>query len=584
MWNKCGTTIFAVLAVLLQLGGCASVQGNENLQKPVIGVVATAGIIDQAETAALALWRGEQYLLSFNDKQQIEYRNLAKNTLPKLVSNSATDGNVKRIYLSVVANADDLHAAWMEKNTKPNASKERTGEKYINFTTFAKEATTFNQPQRISQGGGAFEPILKSNDSGDVYAIWPDERNGARYDMYINVSHDRGVTWKSQDIRLSDATHLFVIDPVLEVIGSQVVAQWAQVDEKESFKIVSRTSSDRGETWSDLHTVYKGADQPVSPQLVRVDSRLTACWAMNSGVACANSSDVGATWSAPKLVDGTARVGRVIAKADSKGRIHLVINQRSEDGRKAGIFYSQDNGDGQYSTAAPISRLPIFQAKAISPALAIGKNDAVFIASMDYTYLSPLINATFSLDGGRSWKAPYIPVSYSSSDEQYFPVANGDMDGGITLVHLNAGKTQNQFVAQKIDLQVPQISHDPKVDEAALKQRVTDYWQARVKGDWAASYEFMDPYYRRKVNKLGYINTQGRVKYYSHSIKSEPVISGIRAAISVAYESEVPEFMVEGKPLTVPRKETTTTQNWIWADGNWCLIFEDLMGHNQLPD
>ena len=58
----------------------------------------------------------------------------------------------------------------------------------------------------------------------------------------------------------------------------------------------------------------------------------------------------------------------------------------------------------------------------------------------------------------------------------------------------------------------------------------------------------------------------------------------MRASVSVTYESEVPEFMLQGKPVTIPRKEATAIQKWVWIDGEWYLVLEDVQGKNSLPD
>ena len=72
--------------------------------------------------------------------------------------------------------------------------------------------------------------------------------------------------------------------------------------------------------------------------------------------------------------------------------------------------------------------------------------------------------------------------------------------------------------------------------------------------------------------------------YYSYAIKDQPQINGVRASVSVTYESEVPEFMLKGKPVTLPRKENTAVQKWVWIDGEWYLVLETVTGTNSLPD
>jgi hypothetical protein len=576
---------WVVLLVSLQLLGCASTanESASELQSSYLREDIAGAVVDDAETARIVLWGNTQYLLSFNDKQQVVARNLEIEGETKVISNAADDGRVKRIYLAAAASQGYLHTTWMEKNSKARGKSEGTGEKYITYSNITEGGRVSSTPQRISRGGGAFTPYLRASDNGDVFVLWTDERNGGKYDIYLNVSHDKGATWKAEETKLSNDAHLFVIDPVMEVVDNKLVVAWVQVDQQNTFNIVSRTSADRGETWSDLHTVYKGKDQPVSPQIVHSGSSVTACWATISGVGCAVSDDAGFKWTVEPNIPGTKLVGLIIAKADSKGRIHLISNQRSEDGTSAGLFYSSSDGKTGFSPAVPVSRQPVFQEKAISPTLEIDANDGVFVAWMDYFYIKPLINATFSVNGGNTWEKPYVLSYFARTDAQFFPVVNRNAAGSITLSYLSVGQKRNQWLTQNTTLTSPKNAYAPKIDADKLKARVDQYWNVRVKADWSKSYDFMDPFYRSSVDKDTYIKTQGKVKYYGFSQKSEPVISGVRAAVGVTYDSEVPTFMLDGKPFEIPRKETTTLQPWVWLDGEWYVVFEDLMGGKSIP-
>lgn len=580
------TLCYVLLVAVSQLAGCASTtpDGSDAAQSEVIRGDYVAGeVIDDAEVANMVQWSNAQYLLSFNDKQQVVLNNLEGGMITKVVSDVTDDGNAKRIYLSSAAVGDRLHVAWMEKNTKPRGKSERTGEKYITYSAVTDAGKSVSSPRRISKGGGAFIPMLKANASGDVYAIWADERNGGRYDIFLNYSNDHGATWQTDDIKLSGNKHLFVIDPAIEVVGDKVVVAWVQTDVRDTFTVVTKTSSDRGATWSELRTIYKESAQPVTPKLTYGANGLTACWATALGVGCAGSSDFGTTWTKWAKVEGTERTGLLLTKVDAIGRTHLVSNQRSEDGKSAGLFYSHGDGTSGFAVAKPISRKPIFESKAIAPALAVNNNGGLFIAWMDYFYIKPLITATFSVDDGNTWRDPFILSYFGRTDEQLFPAISSNSDGGVTLAYLSAGQKRNQWISFKTPLSEPKNEYAPKLDVAQLKSRAAKYWDTRVKGDWKKSYEFMDPYYRKSVNQAAYVQTQGQVKYYGFSLKAEPVLSGVRATVSVAYDSEVPKFMLQGKMIEIPRKETTTNQLWVWIDGEWYVVFEDLMGNTSLP-
>ena len=575
-----------ILPVWAGLSGCASNAHNESASGNTVSSISVpaGGVVDSAQRLAMVYQNGSNYATYFNSTNQFVLQKIEEGASPKTVSNVDRDNGVQRVYADMAAGSEHLYMAWMEKNTKPVEKKERTGEKYINVSA-ARLATLQSTPaQRISQGGGAFEPHIVAGTQGNVFVVWTDERNGGKFDIFVNVSHDNGATWLPKEVKLSDDKHLFVIDPVVEVVDNRVVVQWMQVDEKNVYQVVSRTSADNGETWSNATAIYKSENQVVSPQLIRVGNNLTSCWAAAVGVLCVKSTDAGNSWGTWSKIDGTDRVGLIRAQADSKGRIHLIANQRSEDGSKAAIFYAHDDGASNFKAAKLLSREPAYQAKALEPTLAISANDELLVAWMDHTFVKPMVSATNSIDGGATWKSPHI-VNYSwNFEEQFFPTAVGNAAGTFEFSYLRVKPGNLYWELSNINPALDKIDFDPKPKADRLKERVDKYWQTRIKQQWAESFDFLDPYYKRLSAKKAYAETQGRVLYYSYAIKDKTEINGVRASVSVTYESEVPEFMLQGKPVTIPRKEATAIQKWVWIDGEWYLVLEDVQGKNSLPD
>jgi len=570
----------------LSLSGCTTgvLNAGAGGGAEVNASLPAGSVVDSAQRLSMVYNNGSNYVTYFNSENQLILKTLKADSAPIVVSDAGKDNAVLRVYADVTAQNEHLYMAWMEKNTKPVEKKERTGEKYINFSATNFDVLRPAAAQRISNGGGAFEPHIATGPQGGVYVVWTDERNGGANDIYVNVSSNHGATWLSKEVKLTDAKHLFVIDPVVEVVGNRVVVQWAQVDEKDVHQIMSRSSEDQGATWTSPVTVYKGSNQLVSPQMIRVGEKLTACWAAAVGVMCTNSTDAGGTWSAMTKIEGTDRVGLIKAKADSKGRIHVLVNQRSEDGTKAALFYTHDDGVSNFKPAKLLSREPAYQAKALEPTLAIGENDTLLAAWMDHTFIKPMVSATYSTDGGTSWSAPTI-VNYSwNFEEQYFPTAVANAAGTFEFAYLRTKPGNSYWELSNINPAVDKVDFDPKPKIDRLPERVKKYWKTRIDKKWAESFEFLDPYYRRISDKKAYVESQGRVTYYSYAIKGDPEVNGVRATVPVAYESEVPEFMLKGKPVTLPRREITAMQKWVWIDAEWYLVLEGVTGHNSLPD
>lgn len=574
----------ACIFALVSVTSCGTVQAPIDPVSDDHGDYSADATVDDAATASFVKLAGDQFLLSINSAQQIVLNNLTRPSRYTVVSDIADDGNTKRLYPNSAVDGENLHVAWMEKNTKPRAKKERTGEKYIVHASVSSNGTFASTPHRISSGGGAFIPVIKTSGDGKVYVVWTDERRGGKYDIFINASKDGGQTWMQQEFNLTNDDHPFVVDPAVELVGNAVVVAWVQQKDKNTFSVLSRTSEDFGATWADPRTVYEDSNQPITPKLIYTQEGLNACWAMSTGVACAGSKDKGDTWSQWKLVEGTERTGLLTAKSDSTGKIHLITNQRSEEGKSAALFYTNGSAFRGFSKVSPISRQPLFTAKSIAPTLAIGPKNEIMVAWMDYFYMKPLIAAAASMDGGSTWQKPYIISYFGNTNHQYFPSITMEAENTFDLAYLSVGTSKNSWTTLRGAVDAPKSSYDPKIDIRDLKTRAQQYWETRVKAEWTKSYDFMDPYYRKAVQREAYVQTQGRVNYYGFEFKGEPTLNGVKATVPIEYESEVPEFMLQGKMVKVPKQKTVYQQPWVWMDGQWYVVFEDVMGNSTLPE
>jgi hypothetical protein len=88
----------------------------------------------------------------------------------------------------------------------------------------------------------------------------------------------------------------------------------------------------------------------------------------------------------------------------------------------------------------------------------------------------------------------------------------------------------------------------------------------------------MDPFMRHNTKKNAYILSQGSVIYHEYELLSSERVGVSQVRVKVKFSSEVPEMFYGGRKYAVPKKETEATQDWVWVDGNWYLLFKDLFG------
>jgi hypothetical protein len=102
-------------------------------------------------------------------------------------------------------------------------------------------------------------------------------------------------------------------------------------------------------------------------------------------------------------------------------------------------------------------------------------------------------------------------------------------------------------------------------EEAALKRRVQEYWNYRIRGEWEKSYQYESPDYKEKLNILGYINQNSRLplKWERYDIV-EMWTSGDEGYVkmNVKYRFIIPQ-------TNKAAFEQVTEEKWIKKDNQW---------------
>ncbi len=493
------------------------------------------------------------------------------------------------------SDSKSLYVAWRHKlavDSKDGLGK--NGDKMV-YVTHTTNASSFAAPTLISSGNGAFPPLLSGNNSGDVYAIWQDERDGGNYDLYFNVSHDYGATWKSKDMRLDvgKPAESFSAEPHLRAEGASVWLTWVEAG-KQGCAVYVRSSIDRGDTWGEAVEVAKcvTGKQIQMPQIVRNKDQLEIYWYDAHNVQRSVTTTNGATWSAATTLvevpsDGTT-MQEMLVKEDASGAVHLVFGKKGgakED--KTNLYYMKLGDAVELAVPVRLNTGGEYRDSAILATIAFDKAQNPLVAWTDYRYFRATVVGTFSGDGGKTWSKDFLLSKPTEISTSYFPhvATNGDewwvsmvSYSGANAATMRQGATQ----ASRLDPRakgVAALGH-AVADTSTLESRVKAFWETRLKDDWAGSYDLMDPFMRAKNAKPGYIASQGFVKYYGYEVVGFEMNGERQAKVKVKYTSEVPEMVINNKKYAVPKQEVEIVQDWIFVDGKWFLLFKDLFGSN----
>lgn len=110
--------------------------------------------------------------------------------------------------------------------------------------------------------------------------------------------------------------------------------------------------------------------------------------------------------------------------------------------------------------------------------------------------------------------------------------------------------------------------------DESLRERVIQYWEARMRGDLLAAYQLHEPAFRRAVTFAAFSQGRGATPTLAYEILDERV-EGDVAFVKVKKQSTVkhPQFVKPVQP-----RWTEDEEQWIRVEGVWYRRFRFPMG------
>jgi hypothetical protein len=97
------------------------------------------------------------------------------------------------------------------------------------------------------------------------------------------------------------------------------------------------------------------------------------------------------------------------------------------------------------------------------------------------------------------------------------------------------------------------------------------------------TYEIHDPFYRAKIPFSSYASHRGRIVYHSYAIEDLKVEGNV-AKVKLKVKYEVPKITILGKETSIPAKEDTAEDTYLFIDGKWFKKFVDAMSGGSAID
>ncbi len=175
--------------------------------------------------------------------------------------------NIGRSHSKVVAkDSGHVYIVWHDR-------RNGSADIYLNYSSHAGGGWKQEDIRldRAPDGIDSTHPKICADDKGHVYVVWEDSRNGEK-DIYFNYSSDYGVTWQTSDIRLDrEAIGTYSGDPQICADNKgNVYVVWEDSRNGEK-DIYFNYSSDYGVTWqvSDIRidSAAEGTSYSGEPQI-----------------------------------------------------------------------------------------------------------------------------------------------------------------------------------------------------------------------------------------------------------------------------------------------------------------------------
>jgi hypothetical protein len=104
--------------------------------------------------------------------------------------------------------------------------------------------------------------------------------------------------------------------------------------------------------------------------------------------------------------------------------------------------------------------------------------------------------------------------------------------------------------------------------EEALRDRATQLWEARVKGDLVTQYRLLEPKAQEEMTLTGFVRARGTVQFLSYTIEEVEVAENqgqVKATTKFRLNLAIPQVSRLG-----PYDHTVYTR-WVLHDGHWYL-------------
>ncbi|MGB9716614.1 MAG: sialidase family protein, partial [Thermodesulfovibrionales bacterium] len=304
---------------------------------------------------------------------------------------------------------------------------------YFNYSSdygFTWQASDIRLDTDSPGANNSNSPKIACDNSGHVYVVWQDSRNGTS-DIYFNVSSNYGATWLSSDIKLNNISSATTPQIACDNSG-HVYVVWNNN--------YFNTSSDYGVNWLSNPVQISTSGGTETQISCDYNGHVYIAWITPIQEVLFNySTDYGNTWqSTDRIVNTTGAIPDGLSlDNDNNGHVYIAWHDGRNNPESPDIYFnsSSDYGntwgasDIRLNTGAPGSTYSIW------PEVASDESGHVYVTWYDRRNGLGDIYINSSSDYGMTWLTSDIRLDTDTpgSSDSGYPKISCDNSGHIYI-------------------------------------------------------------------------------------------------------------------------------------------------------
>lgn len=481
---------------------------------------------------------------------------------------------------TLLAGGNSVFVGWIERGMNSNT---------IRFTTFSHDKEELARKDTELTGETKATHIKLFKDKKDRLFII-ESSSGKTPGLSLNISLDGGEHFKKTTVKLDDLEALF--NPTPLSVNDTLYVFFAGVKDDtmhigmQSFEIPSmKIKEDKVLKKTKGISFIEALETGGTPLVIYKSMRDENVFYLEGFLKKDDS------W---KATDIKAAQGLDVARMDyhvwNDGRILIVFSGEERGKSKQRMYAAVSEDKGENWDVRRIDNKQFDNTKAWLPRMAVD-GEKVMAVWEDSRNIRSGVWAKLSPDRGKTWLTRDILISENNAyafrpritfAKKTFHIAWDQFKDDEKKVAYLALIQMNWDNLVKIASK-KEKSLSPEKKEALLRERVDAYWKGMIKGDLKTTYEIHDPFYRARIPLDYYTSHRGPMVYHQYRIEDVAIEENV-ATVKIKVTYEIPRITILGRDTSMPPKEVTAEDTYLFLDGTWYRKFVDALSGGSAID